>query len=100
MTVNDENIRGVRLAVFFICHTTTQLLTHKRRIRYNTTTPNGLSVIQLNSRGRYLAPQIVSGKDYMSALHRPRKGKYHQLLAKTLINSYILHSHLIVIYLI
>lgn len=48
----------------------------------NTTTP-GLSVIQFNSRGRYLAPQSVSGKDYMSALHRPRKVTYHQLLAKT-----------------
>lgn len=42
----------------------------------------------------YLAPQSVSGKDYMSALHRPRKVKYHQLLAKTLINSYILHFNL------
>lgn len=40
MTVNDENTGGVHLAFFFICHTTTQLLTHKRRIRYNTTTPD------------------------------------------------------------
>lgn len=65
----------------------THLLTHKRKIyelrRHRT-------VRCRVRRTKYLAPQSVSGKDYMSALHLPRKVNYPQLLAKTLINSYIL----------
>lgn len=43
---------------------------------------------------KYLVPQTVSGKDYMSALRLPRKVSNPQLLAKTLILAYFLMNYI------
>lgn len=71
-------------------NTTTHLLTHKRKIycKYD-----GTGQLRRPSHLKYLAPQSVSGKDYMSALRLPRKVNYPQLLAKMLTYSYILKFH-------
>lgn len=69
-------------------NTITHLLTHKRNIleiRRHRIVRCRVPWTQ------YLAPQSVSGKDYMSSLRLLRKVNYPQLLAKTLINSYTLH---------
>lgn len=71
-------------------NTTTPLLTHKRKIycKYD-----GTGQLRRPSHLKYLAPQSVSGKDYMSALRLPRKVNYPQLLAKMLTYSYILNFY-------